>query len=250
MHYRSEYSTKPIAMRTSRLKPVAKQPAEQQAAEHLRESILSGALKPGSRLTEEALAEQLGVARGTLRTGLNRLAMEGLIVLKPYVGWEVATLTADDIWEIWTLRGSLESLGASLVAKAQKLEVLKAIEETFNALAKACENNQRKRIDELDFQLHRLIIDSANNSRLSSHYKLVEQQVRWVITSTNVALHESTDTILEQHRALVEAILAGDSQGASQAAWRHAEYDGARLVDWARGEFALPLVKKARGRKH
>lgn len=226
--------------KSSRLRPIAKQSAEQQAADQLRDSIISGALRPGGRLTEEALAEQLGVARGTLRTGLNRLAIEGLVVQKPYVGWEVASLDAEDIWEIWTLRGSLEGLAASLVAKNQEPEKLRSIEQTYDALAKACASSQRKRIDELDFQLHRLIIESAGNSRLSRHYQLVEQQVRWVISSTNVTLHHGTDTILEQHRPLIEAILAGDAQRASQAAWQHAEHDGGELARWAQAQLREP----------
>ena len=59
-------------MKSIQLRPVSKLSAEQQATESLRESILSGHLKPGERITETALADKLGIARGTLRTGLNR----------------------------------------------------------------------------------------------------------------------------------------------------------------------------------
>ena len=222
-----------MAMKPSRLKPIAKQSAEHQAAEHLRAWIISGAIKPGARLTEITLAEQLGIARGTLRTGLNRLAAEGIVVQTPYVGWQVADMTSNDIWEIWTLRGSLESLAASLAAKSPDPKVKHAIGNAFDNLSRACASGARKRIDECDFELHRLIVECAKNSRLAKHYQLVQQQIRWVIASTNIALHENTDTILQQHQDLVEAILAGDAQQASLCAWRHTEYDGARLVQWA-----------------
>lgn len=76
---------------------------------------------------------------------------------------------------------------------------------------------------------------SVNNSRLSKHYQLVQQQIRWVIASTNIELHENTDTILQQHQDLVIAILDGNPEEASHCAWRHTEYDGDRLVEWAEG---------------
>ncbi|WP_336335947.1 GntR family transcriptional regulator [Pseudomonas putida] len=224
-----------MAAKTPRLKPIAKQSAEHQATDYLRSCIISGAIKPGARITEIDLAEQLGIARGTLRTGLNRLAAEGIVVQTPYVGWQVAELSSKDIWEIWTLRGSLESLAASLAAKSTDPKVKKAIHEAYENLSKACSNGSRKRIDECDFELHRLIVESANNSRLSKHYQLVQQQIRWVIASTNIELHENTDTILQQHHDLVVAILDGNPEEASRCAWRHTEYDGDRLVEWAEG---------------
>lgn len=76
---------------------------------------------------------------------------------------------------------------------------------------------------------------SVNNSRLSKHYQLVQQQIRWVIASTNIELHENTDTILQQHQDLAIAILDGNPEEASHCAWRHTEYDGDRLVEWAEG---------------
>lgn len=94
------------------LRPVARQSTEIIVTDTLRDYILSGEVAPGERLTEIALAEQLGVARATLRTALHRLTSEGIVVQTPYTGWHVASLSAQDVWEIWTLRGSLESLAA------------------------------------------------------------------------------------------------------------------------------------------
>ncbi|ABY99107.1 TPA: GntR family transcriptional regulator [Pseudomonas putida] len=222
-------------MKSIQLRPVSKLSAEQQATESLRESILSGHLKPGERITETALADQLGIARGTLRTGLNRLATEGIVVQTPYVGWQVAELTADDIWEIWTLRGSLERLAATLVAKQGDAQVLQAIEAAFLALQKACAKGTRKAINQCDFTLHQAIIEGTGHQRLIRQYALVQQQVRWVINTTNLLMHTSPETILEQHQAFVQAILKGESETAGELAWQHNAYDGERLVQWVQG---------------
>ncbi|PVZ41217.1 GntR family transcriptional regulator [Pseudomonas sp. CC120222-01a] len=222
-------------MKPTQLRPISKLSAEQQATDSLRESILSGYLKPGERITETALADQLGIARGTLRTGLNRLATEGIVVQTPYVGWEVAKLTPSDVWEIWTLRGSLERLAATLVAQKKDAEVLSKVKNAFDTLLNACEKGSTKTINQCDFALHQAVIEGTGHQRLIRQYALVQQQIRWVISSTNVLMHPTTDTILEQHKAFVQAILDGNSERAGELAWLHNAYDGERLADLIEG---------------
>ncbi|HUF91581.1 MAG TPA: GntR family transcriptional regulator, partial [Candidatus Limnocylindria bacterium] len=67
-----------------------------QAADALRERIVSGAFLPGERLTEEALADLLSISRGTVRSALQKLTFEGLVKQMPYRGWKVPRLTAQD----------------------------------------------------------------------------------------------------------------------------------------------------------
>jgi DNA-binding GntR family transcriptional regulator len=241
-------------MTTSQLRPVAKQSAENQATDSLRDFILSGALRPGARLTEVALAEQMGVARATLRTGLHRLASEGIVVQIPYTGWQVAELSAQDVWELWTLRGSLESLAAKLAAQSPDPAVREGIRAAHEALLAACATGNMDAISEADFALHRTIIDRVGHSRLKRQYQLVEQQVRLYILTSNSFVADGPADIIEQHRPMIEALLAGDGAGAADAAWRHNETEGHRLAAWlaqaaAQGDaraMAEPAPKKAR----
>jgi DNA-binding GntR family transcriptional regulator len=241
-------------MTTSQLRPVAKQSAENQATDSLRDFILSGALRPGARLTEIALAEQMGVARATLRTGLHRLASEGIVVQIPYTGWQVAELSAQDVWELWTLRGSLESLAAKLAAQSPDPAVREGIRAAHEALLVACAAGNMDAISEADFALHRTIIDRVGHSRLKRQYQLVEQQVRLYILTSNSFVADGPADIIEQHRPMIEALLAGDGAGAADAAWRHNETEGHRLAAWlaqeaAEGDaraVAEPAPKKAR----
>jgi DNA-binding GntR family transcriptional regulator len=98
------------------LEPITKRSAEVQALDQLRVAILSGTFAPGARLTETALAEQLATSRATIRTALHHLVAEGLVIQVPYTGWKVTRLTADDAWELVTLRASFEALAASLAS--------------------------------------------------------------------------------------------------------------------------------------
>lgn len=74
----------------------------------LRDAILSGALRPGDRLLQEPLAEQLRVSRIPLRDALRRLEAEGLVRIGPRRGAEVSSLTPADVKELYDIRVALE----------------------------------------------------------------------------------------------------------------------------------------------
>lgn len=219
-------------MSLNKLRPVARQSTEAIVTDNLRDYILSGEVAPGGRLTEIALAEQLGVARATLRTALHRLAAEGIILQIPYTGWQVAALTAQDVWEIWTLRGSLESLGSRLAAERREPEVREALDRACQTLLDACASGALTAMSDADFALHRAIIDASGHGRLAAQYRIVEQQVRLFIATSNKHVATGPADIVAQHEPLIAALRAGDPEAAARAAWLHDETEGRRLMAW------------------
>ena len=85
--------------------------------ENLREAILEGELKPGQRLMEVQLAEQLGVSRTPVREAIRKLELEGLVIMLPRKGAYVANMSLKDIIDVLEIRASLEGLAASLAAQ-------------------------------------------------------------------------------------------------------------------------------------
>ena len=207
---------------------VLKRSAEAQATEILREQILSGNMRPGARLTEMQLAEQLEVSRATVRTALHQLAVEGLIVQTPYTGWSVMTLTAHDAWELYTLRASLEGLAARQATTALDAAGRAELERAFKRLSKASARGSRAKTAEADFALHMTIIQLAGHQRLAQLYRLVEQQVRVSIASVN-ALLPDLSSIIDQHQPIVDAILSGRADDAVRYAEAHNLTEGERL---------------------
>ncbi|MDX5627600.1 MULTISPECIES: GntR family transcriptional regulator [unclassified Brenneria] len=219
-------------IKRSRLKPLTKNSIETQTTDSLRSYILSGSVKPGDRLTETSLAEQLGVGRATVRSAFQRLSGEGILVQIPYTGWEVSSLSINDVWELWTLRGSLEGLAARLAAEHTDPAQRQAIERAYRRLEDDCAAGDMKDISESDMHLHHTIVNAANHQRLAHQYTLVEQQVRLYIMTSNVYTSDGPADIFSQHTPMVEALLAGDGPRASQEAWRHNETEGKKLSDW------------------
>jgi DNA-binding GntR family transcriptional regulator len=219
-----------IRLQTSAIRPVARLSAEVQAANSLRTYILSGAVKPGARLTEMSLADQLGISRATLRSALQRLTSEGIIVQIPYTGWEVVALSAQDIWELWTLRGSLESLASRIAAERMTPDRCERLQQALQDLDTACQAGRIQDVNETDFAFHRLIVGFADHSRLVSQYNTVEQQVRLYIASTNVLNEHDLSIIVQDHTPLAEALLQKDPPRAALEAWILNENVGKRLL--------------------
>ena len=92
------------------------QPLREVVCETLREAIISGVLRPGERLMEIQLAEELGVSRTPVREAIRKLELEGFVIMIPRRGTYVADLSIKDINEVFEVRSALDSLANGLAA--------------------------------------------------------------------------------------------------------------------------------------
>lgn len=90
--------------------------ASRRAARFLRDELLSGAIPPGARIPQEAIARRLGMSRIPVREALRQLETEGLVVLTTHASARVPKLDADDFAEIYRIRESIEPLAAGEAA--------------------------------------------------------------------------------------------------------------------------------------
>ena len=200
---------------TFNIQKVQKRSTEVQAADVLREAIISGTIPLGSRLTEINSAEQLGVSRSTIRTAFHQLVQEGLIIQVPYTGWTVMTLSAHDAWELYTLRSSLEALASRLVAK--KIHEDKASEtictylnNAFDNLKAACATGNKSQIAIEDMNLHKEIITLSGHHRLIDQYSRIQHQILIYIQSSDALVVEPSQP-METSLALVSLIPLSDN---------------------------------------
>lgn len=182
---------------------------EEQATSILRRRIVEGNIGIGERLLESAAAAEFGVSRGTVRAAFRRLIDEGLVRHVPYSGYRVFEFSAHDIWEIETLRSTLEGLGARLAAENLKADDASALDRAFERIVAAAAQDEHQAASRLDFELHALIMNGSGNCRLIEHYNRVANQFRMYIALSNQSV--SAQAIAESHRDLIEAIRAGDA---------------------------------------
>jgi DNA-binding GntR family transcriptional regulator len=211
------------------MQTVVKESAEVQAARILRQQIVRGHIAAGSRVTEQQLAADLEISRATVRAALHQLSQEGLIIQIPYTGWTVVNLTSRDAWELFTLRASLESLAASLAAVSTDAVKRDLVGVAMWNLAKACRGKDLSEAAEADFALHEAIVELSGHRRLTEQYRLVGQQVRMYIVSSD-ALIPDLQRLVVQHQPIVDAVLNQKPDDAARLAEAHNTSEGEILV--------------------
>jgi DNA-binding GntR family transcriptional regulator len=201
---------------------------DRRVADALREEILSGRFAPGFRLVETWLAQQLQVSRGTVRAALSELTHQGLVDQVAYTKWSVPDLRAQDAWELYTLRASLEGLGSYLAAQAVTPAGGAELRASYDRLVESAKVGEVGPAVEADLALHKTIVALSGHGRLIKQYEILEQQLRRYMRSSNALMHD-TGEIGDQHRPLVDAILAGQAGEAEALAKSHNMTEGRKL---------------------
>jgi DNA-binding GntR family transcriptional regulator len=186
----------------------------------LRKAILTGELKPGERLMEIHLANQLGVSRTPIREAIRKLELEGLVVMMPRRGAEVAQITEKSLRDVLEVRRSLDALCAELACDritGEELEKLKTACEQFE---KAAGTDDVAEIAKADVALHDIIVQATRNRRLIQIVNnLSEQMYRYRFEY--IKDEERHDNLVEEHRMIYESILHGDKEKAAEASKIH-----------------------------
>lgn len=198
--------------------------------ESLREAILGGQLKPGQRLMEVQLAEQLGVSRTPVREAIRKLELEGLVVMLPRKGAYVANMSLKDIMDVLEIRSSLEGMAAFLAAERINDEDLKHLKEIAGELGQNESN-----IEELlkkDVEFHECIFKATNNKKLHQLINSLWEQV-YRFRVSYLSDYDALLNIVEEHKMIVEAIEQGDSELAKKRAIEHIEKAEQFMLDKA-----------------
>lgn len=232
----------------------------------LRQLILDGELAPGSRISEPALAERLGVSRTPIRAALAKLAEEGF--LQPIAsgsGWTVEAFTEDDVADAIEVRGTLEGLAARLAAERGVpprllAELQREVDAIDTVLAAPVTEESFQDYVTHNGRLHALLAEAAGSPVLR---RQIERAHAMPFASPNgfvnvqaamPASHDVLRLAQEQHRAIVEAIGRREGSRAEALAREHARIAHRNLSAVLRSEDALQrlpggrLIQRHRGR--
>ncbi|HEX5688974.1 MAG TPA: GntR family transcriptional regulator [Roseiflexaceae bacterium] len=186
----------------------------------LRQAIVQGDLLPNERLVELDLAQTYGVGRAAIRTALARLEQEGLVEREPNRGARVRAISETEAVEIFEARAVLEGLVARYAAQQATEADVAELRAISAQMQQRFENSDLLGMSDLNSQLHAKLQQIADNAtvsrlleRLQAHH--VRYQYRTILVPGR-APHS-----LQEHRAIVEAIAAHDSDAAEAAMRTH-----------------------------
>lgn len=186
----------------------------------LRQAIITGEFAPGERLMEIALANRLGVSRTPVREAIRKLELEGLVVMIPRKGAEVAKITEKDLRDVLEVRCSLEELAAELAAERMSDEAKEAIEKALYTFEKAIISDDNAAIADSDVEFHDSIFEATGNARLIQMISnLREQMYRYRLEYVKDSEYHMT--LLKEHKELVKAMFSGKKEEARQIMRKH-----------------------------
>lgn len=190
--------------------------------ETLREAILSGYMKPGERLMEVQLAEEMGVSRTPVREAIRKLELEGFVVMVPRKGAYVAGISLKDVADVFEIRAALESLAAGLAADRITDEELENLERLLIGVSEAADQNDLEAWVHKDTDFHDIIYKASRNKRLMQIVNNLREQIQR-FRATSLAYPGRMKIAVEEHKKIVEAISERNVALAQSLAQEHIE---------------------------
>ncbi len=176
--------------------------------EHLREAILSGALEPGTRLSQDELAGRLGVSRMPVREALGRLQAEGMVLSETYRGATVTPLSAGEAEQIYLMRIALEPLLGRLGVAGVAPAGVAALEGAYREMTAALEIGDAGRCFEQVRLFHEALYAAAGRPLvLAQVLGLRDRAQRYI--RRYLALPGRLAHSADNHRLLLDAARAG-----------------------------------------
>ncbi|MGL4362352.1 MAG: GntR family transcriptional regulator [Cellulosilyticaceae bacterium] len=188
----------------------------------LRKAILTGELEPGERLMETQLGVKLGVSRTPIREAIRKLELEGLVIMVPRKGAQVAQFTQKEIKDVLEVRGALEALAATLACKRMDDRSFLRLQLIITEYDYAAKENDVEGMIEKDIEFHDTIIKATQNDKLTQFFNNMREQV----DRYRIAYLKKTDqskNVVEEHLAILEALKSRNEDLAAQLAIDHVE---------------------------
>jgi DNA-binding GntR family transcriptional regulator len=189
--------------------------------ETLREVILSGQLRPGAILSQVAVARALGVSRTPVREAIRMLQESGLVTAEPNLRSRVLDFDPNDIESLYMKRILLESLGVALTVRRMVPALVGELRDVIGALEGEDAHQSFLKWSMLHRELHRLIVSKSGDRYVSDLVELEVRAERYHSAYKGAHVLGWWQRGQTEHRALFEAIAAGDAGQAAELAARH-----------------------------
>ncbi len=181
------------------------------------EAIDGGVYRPGDRLVESELADRFGVSRTPVREALQRLETQSMLA-RDGRSLIVASLDHNQLAELYVVRAELEGLAAKLAARHATPEEVKVLRDMVVEDRAHIGNPQA--LSRANRRFHKQIHLASHNRYLVQQLDLVHRSMA-LLASTSLAAEGRGETALAEHKAIVDAIGAGDGDGAQTALRAH-----------------------------
>ena len=198
-------------------------PIRAQVLDNLRQAIIDRRLEPGRRLIERELIELTGVSRSSVREALRELAAEGLVTVIPNQGTVVTSLGVEEARQLYQIRSALEGLAGRLfvenAGEADKAALVRAFERIEQSARAG------RPILAAKDKFYAVLFEGGGNQALRSVVQGLHARVS-LQRSLSLSVSNRASASVEELRAIIDAVTAGDADAAESACIRHVEEAG------------------------
>jgi DNA-binding GntR family transcriptional regulator len=196
----------------------AQRPSPQKLSAAIRDQVITGVLKPGQRVTEEAFAVEFGTSRIPIREALRLLEADGFVRVQPYYGTFVVELSDEEAADLLEIRSVLEPLAAARAANRRTSEMVAAMQEIVDAGRQAVDAGRLTELPALNTALHGLLADASGSTVLNQLIGQLRHKIAWVYS---IELPRRAGDSWLEHHMIVEAVARGDADSASALMLAH-----------------------------
>jgi DNA-binding GntR family transcriptional regulator len=200
--------------------------------EHIRDAIISGSLKAGSRVSEPELAERYGISRTPIREAFRQLESEGYLTVIPRRGAVVSEFSQKDVEDFYAIKSILEGYAARQACIKLTDRELDKLQANNNKLSELADHSDIKTFFKIHNDFHDMFIKAADNEKLRELITSVVtrfQRLRFM----SLSLPGRMQIVVQEHGKIIEAFRRRDAEAAEMLVRKNAEYGGRVLLDGA-----------------
>ncbi len=201
----------------------------EQIKEQLIEDIFHRRYKPGDKLVESALAKELNVSQTTVREALRTMIAMGFLESEPFKGITVRSFTRRDLWEVYTVRSTLESLSIRELAPKITDEQIQELEEIVDEMVEAGEDKDIPRRSMLNIEFHKALIRASGNKLILRLFDNLQFGSYSLMTGSLSPMDPVA--IASRHRELIDVLRKRDPDLAAKAIQEHIEGAGRPILE-------------------
>jgi len=200
----------------------------EQVYQRLKTDLHEFLLTPGQRLSEAALAEQMGVSRTPIREALTRLRDEGLVEVESKTGWFVRPIDFDRIDQLYDLRVLLELDAVTRLSQAEAPEQLLAPLRQAWLLPSGERLRDGPAVGELDERFHSALVKAAGNDEIARVHDDVTGRIR-IVRRLDFTRDDRIDATYQEHARILRAVLQRKADQAKMLLRAHIEQSKAEV---------------------
>ena len=186
----------------------------------LEKAVVSGAIAPGGRVNENALAGRFGVSRGPIREALRALEAAGLVYSIPNRGFFVRLLDLEEATHIYDVRAALFGLAGETLARTASEKIIADLNDHLDQMDRAAQARDFDAYYPLNLAFHRYVIESTGNPVLAGHYLDLVKQMH-LFRARSLGPGGGLAVSNAEHREMVEAVARRNPEAARQAFANH-----------------------------